>query len=90
MINTRSKSQALQVVTILHAHRITRIHTRGALDRLIELVKWPHTRNHKVTKRTTYKNQQYDSIRYWLIRQGFLTQSYDGYRYHYTVVKPQQ
>jgi|DEB19_MinimDraft_3_1074340.scaffolds.fasta_scaffold185359_2 hypothetical protein len=93
-INTKSKADAMTVMSYIYSNKITKIHTRGALDRMIEMVKFPYTRNFKSWggvslvsgKITAYKNQQYDPIRYWLIKQGFLIQTYDGYRYHYQVV----
>ena len=94
-INTKSKAYAMTVMSYIYSNKITKIHTRGALDRMIEMVKFPYTRNFKSWggvslvsgKITAYKSQQYDPIRYWLIKQGYLKQEYDGYRYHYTVVK---
>lgn len=94
-INTKSKADAMSVMSYIYSNNITRIHTRGALDRMIEIAKFPETKNRKSWdgrslvsgKVTAYKNQQYDPIRYWLIKQGLLIQTYDGYRYHYTVVK---
>jgi hypothetical protein len=94
-INTKSKAAAMSVMSYIYSNNITKIHTRGALDRMIEIVKFPETKNIKSWggtslvsgKITAYKNQQYDPIRYWLIKQGFLIQTYDGYRYHYTVAK---
>jgi len=102
----KSQIAALDVMAYIYESNITKIHTRGALDRMIEIAKFPYTRNWKhfglqylpgsgktkpislvSGKRTAYMNKQYDSVRYWLIRQGFLKQEFDGYRYHYTVVK---
>ena len=86
-INSASRYQGLKVMKAIYSNNITQIHTRGALDRMIELAKFPWTKNFKSDKKTVYKNQQYDPIRNWLINQGFLTQTYDGYRYHYIVNK---
>jgi len=93
MLSPKSITQAKEVVSQLHANNIVRIHTRGALDRIIEQVKFPRTRSrhyqaHASGKRTLYKSQQYDPIRHWLVDNGYLVQTHDGYRYHYTVVKP--
>lgn len=93
-INAKSKSEAMQVMAYIYSNNITRIHTRGALDRMIEMVKFPETRSLKTwggrslasNKVTAYKNQQYDAIRSWLIKQGYLKATHDGYRYHYTVI----
>ena len=87
-INSKSRSEAHEVLSYIYSNKITKIHTRGALDRMIEIVKFPETRNFKSWggvslvsgKITAYKNQQYDPIRYWLIKQGYLKQEYDGYR----------
>lgn len=78
--------------TILQ-HRITKIHTRGILDRIIELEKFPHTKNYTdngklFLRKTAYANKQYDNVRNELINSGFLRKDFDGYRYSYTVVKP--
>lgn len=94
----KSIKQAQEVMRVIAERNITRIHTRGAFDRIIEMVKFPETRNVKVwtdfsgSKRnvasgkvTVYKNQQYDVIRNYLIRNSFVTASFDGYRYHYTI-----
>ena len=87
-INSASRHQGLKVMKAIYSNNITQIHTRGALDRMIELAKFPYTRSWtKNDKKTVFKNQQYDPIRNWLINQGFLTQTYDGYRYHYIVNK---
>lgn len=93
-INSKSKGEAMRVMAYLYENKITRIHTRGALDRMIEMVKFPETRfmsswggrSLKSNKVTAYKNQQYDPIRNWLIKRGYLMVSNDGYRYHYTVI----
>ena len=37
--------------------------------------------------RTCYMNKQYDTIRNWLIRNGYLQMIFDGYRYHYKVTE---
>ncbi len=95
MISNKSKRQALAVMHMIYDNNITQIHTRGALDRMIEIVKFPEVANMKKFggrsltsgKVTAYKNQQYDVIRHWLINAGFLIKSHDGYRYHYKVVK---
>jgi hypothetical protein len=90
-ISKRSKIQALQVLDNIEDHNITAIHTRGALDRMIELVKFPETKKHKdkkgrpLRKRTSYKNQQYDGIRSFLV-QNYMLVKYDGYRYHYYII----
>jgi len=105
-LSSKSKGEALRIMAYLYENKITKIHTRGALDRMIEIAKFPETKKWKTYglkylpasgktkpislesgKVTAYMNKQYDSIRYWLIRQGYLTQSFDGYRYHYTVTK---
>jgi hypothetical protein len=87
-LQAKSKMQALNVMKRLYKSNIIRIHTRGALDRLIEIEKFPETKKIAgLYKRTVYKSQQYDSIRNWLINQGFITSYFDGYRYHYQVVK---
>jgi len=106
MIQKKSVKQAKEVMDYIYSNNITKIHTRGALDRMIEIVKFPYTKNWKTFgtrylpvsgmtkpnslvsgKRTAYMNKQYDPIRYWLINKGYLIQEFDGYRYHYTVVK---
>jgi hypothetical protein len=87
-LQKRSKMQARNVMKRLYESNIIKIHTRGALDRFIEIEKFPETK--KLTgfyKRTVYKNQQYDSIREWLINQGFIVPFFDGYRYHYQIVR---
>jgi uncharacterized radical SAM superfamily Fe-S cluster-containing enzyme len=87
-LQAKSRMHALNVMKGLYKSNIIQIHTRGALDRFIEIEKFPETK--KICgfyKRTVYKNQQYDSIRNWLINQGFITSFFDGYRYHYQVVK---
>ena len=94
-INSKSTADMHQVLSYIYSNKITKIHTRGALDRMIEMVKFPETRFFKLWggrslvsgKVTAYKNQQYDPIRETLIKRGYLKQEYDGYRYHYTVVK---
>ena len=94
-INSKSRSEAHEVLSYIYSNKITKIHTRGALDRMIEMVKFPETRFFKSWGRTSllsgkitaYKNQQYDPIRWYLINKGYLKQEFDGYRYHYTVVK---
>ena len=93
-INSKSKGEAMRVMAYLYENKITRIHTRGAIDRMIEMVKFPETRfmssfggrSLKSNKVTAYKNQQYDPIRCYLIRKGYLKQYFDGYRYHYIVI----
>ena len=105
MISNRSVKQAKEVMDYIYSNNITKIHTRGALDRMIEIVKFPYTKDWKTFgyrhnsvygtirvsltsgKRTAYMSKQYDPIRYWLIDNGYLIQEFDGYRYHYTVVK---
>ena len=106
MIQKKSINQAKEVMDYIYSNNITKIHTRGALDRMIEIVKFPYTKNWvqfgsiylpmsgivkprslKSGKRTAYMSKQYDPIRYWLIDNGYLIQEFDGYRYHYTVVK---
>ena len=89
-LSTKSELQAHQVLDVLKTKRIVAIHTRGAIDRIIECVKFPETIGWKhngkpFTKKTAYKNQQYDPIRCWLVRNRYLEQSHDGYRYHYKV-----
>lgn len=98
-LSNKSKHQAEIVLSMIKQNRITAIHTRGALDRMIEIIKFPETKNIqnwcsfpgleerslKSGKRTAYKNQQYDPIRNYLINSGYLEQSFDGYRYHYIV-----
>jgi hypothetical protein len=97
-ISVKSRNQAMEVVSLLHKHKIVRIHTRGALDRMIEIVKFPWTKDLKTWsnfsgsvrrlssgKVTAYKNQQYDPIRMWLESEGYISSRFDGYRYHYTV-----
>jgi len=98
-LSNKSKHQAEIVLSMIKERRITTIHTRGALDRMIEIIKFPETaslqtwssfpglpgRCLKSGKVTAYKNQQYDPIRNYLIESGHLEQSHDGYRYHYKV-----
>jgi hypothetical protein len=94
-INANSRAAMHQVLSYIYSNKITKIHTRGALDRMIEIAKFPETRSFKSWagrslvsgKVTAYKNQQYDPIRETLIKRGYLKQEHDGYRYHYTVVK---
>ena len=94
-LNANSRAAMHQVLSYIYSNKITKIHTRGALDRMIEIAKFPETRNFKSWggrslvsgKVTAYKNQQYDPIRETLIKRGYLKQEHDGYRYHYTVVK---
>ena len=105
-LSSKSKGEAMRVMAYLYESKITKIHTRGALDRMIEMTKFPETRYLKTWglkyypgsgkikprslesgKVTAYMNKQYDNIRYWLIRKGYLKQTFDGYRYHYIVVK---
>ncbi len=94
-INSRSRSAMHDVLSYLYNNKITKIHTRGALDRMIEIAKFPETKNLKSWngtslrsgKVTAYKNQQYDNVRYTLCKEGFLIKKFDGYRYHYIVVK---
>jgi hypothetical protein len=86
-LSTRSLNQAHEVLHYIYSNNITRIHTRGALDRMIEIVKFPETLSKRITKKTVYKNQQYDPIRNWMIQKGYLTVEFDGYRYHYNVNK---
>lgn len=81
---------AAEVLKELKIKRVIEIHGRGTLDRMIEVVKFPYTENWKekgnfVYKKTVYKNQQYDPVRYMLHHWGFLESNYDGYRYHYKV-----
>ena len=85
MISNRSQEQAFEVLEILVNAHVTKIHTRGALDRVIEYVKFPETRSKGFSKKTMYKNQQYDPIRNWLDTMGYISNEFDGYRYHYTV-----
>jgi len=94
-INANSRAAMHQVLSYIYSNKITKIHTRGALDRMIEIAKFPELARFKSWegrslisgKVTAYKNQQYDPIRETLINKGYLTQEHDGYRYHYTVVK---
>ena len=94
-INTNSRAAMHQVLSYIYSNKITKIHTRGALDRMIEIAKFPETRNFKSWagrslvsgKVTAFMNKQYDPIRWTLINKGYLKQEHDGYRYHYTVVK---
>jgi len=94
-INSKSTAEMHEVLAYIYSNNITRIHTRGALDRMIEMVKFPETRFMRSWggrslvsgKVTAYKNQQYDPIRETLIKRGYLKQEHDGYRYHYIVVK---
>jgi hypothetical protein len=94
-INSSSRAAMHKVLAHIHSNKITKIHTRGALDRMIEIAKFPELARFKSWagrslvsgKVTAYKNQQYDPIRETLINKGYLKQEHDGYRYHYTVVK---
>lgn len=93
ILQDSSRQVAAQVMKEIMDRRITVIHCRGTLDRMIEIVKWPHTRDYigkggkKYAKQTVYMNKQYNTIRNFLIDFGFLKPSFDGYRYHYTVNK---
>jgi hypothetical protein len=94
-INSSSRAAMHKVLTHIHSNKIIKIHTRGALDRMIEIAKFPELSRFKSWsgrslvsgKVTAYKNQQYDPIREALINKGYLKQEFDGYRYHYIVVK---
>ncbi len=94
-INANSRAAMHQVLSYIYSNKMIKIHTRGALDRMIEIAKFPETRNFKSWagrslvsgKVTAYMNKQYDPIRWALINKGYLKQEHDGYRYHYTVVK---
>ena len=98
-INSSSRAAMHKVLTHIHSNKIIKIHTRGALDRMIEIAKFPYLAKMKYWNRncsarslvsgkvTAYKNQQYDPIRNALINKGYLKQEFDGYRYHYIVVK---
>ena len=94
-INSRSRSQMHEVLSYIYSNRITKIHTRGALDRMIEIAKFPEIgkmkkiagRDLSTGKATAYMNKQYDAIRNTLLREGYLIKQFDGYRYHYIVVK---
>ena len=87
-LSNRSLSQAKQVLAeILYSH-VDVIVTRAALDKRIELIKFPylkpsHDRHQK--NKTLYVSRQYDPIRYWLIKNKFLTQNYESGKYIYTV-----
>jgi len=80
-LSNRSLSQAKQVLAdILYSH-VDVIVTRAALDKRIELIKFPylkpsHDRHQK--NKTLYVSRQYDPIRYWLIKNKFLTQNYES------------
>ena len=83
-LSKKSIQQAQQVKKNLiksGAHSIT---TRAALDRIIELVKFPHLKCF-YSKGPVYTSRQYDPIRKHLIASGFLTASFDGYRYTYII-----
>lgn len=87
-LSNKSLLQAKQVLSDIFHSNISQIVTRAALDKRIELVKFPylqrsHDRYQK--NRTLYTSQQYDPIRYWLIKNKFLTQEYKGGKYIYTV-----
>jgi len=77
-LSKKSLEQAKQVLAdILYSH-VDVIVTRAALDKRIELIKFPflqrsHDRYQR--NRTLYGSQQYDPIRYWLINNKFLTSS---------------
>lgn len=77
-LSNKSLEQAKQVLAdILYSH-VDVIVTRAALDKRIELIKFPflqrsHDRYQR--NRTLYCSQQYDPIRYWLINNKFLTSS---------------
>ncbi len=94
-LNANSRAAMHQVLSYIYSNKIVKIHTRGALDRMIEIAKFPELARLKSWegrslisgKVTAYKNQQYDPIRWTLINKGYLKQEHDGYRYHYTVVK---
>lgn len=107
MVNTKknlskkSLLQALEVLSKLRQSGVKEIHTRGALDRCIEVVKFPYlvakpapwtVQTHreylrKYAKKTQYCNAQYNPIRIWLIQHGFLSKRFDGRRYHYTLTE---
>lgn len=87
-LSNRSLSQAKKVLVDIFDSNISQIVTRAALDKRIELVKFPylqrsHDRYQK--NKTLYTSQQYDPIRYWLVKNKFLTQEYRGGKYIYTV-----
>ena len=86
-LSKKSKQQLNAVKDYITAHNIIKIHTRGVLDRIIEKIKFPYTQSWKKCSdlRCCFKNQQYDPIRKELVRSKFLTETYDGYRYQYTV-----
>jgi hypothetical protein len=94
-LNANSRAAMHQVLSYIYSNKIVKIHTRGALDRMIEIAKFPELARFKSWegrslvsgKVTAYKNQQYDPIRETLINKGYLKQEHDGYRYHYIVVK---
>jgi len=94
-INSKSIAAMHKVLAHIYSNKIIKIHTRGALDRMIEIAKFPEVAKFKSWegrslvsgKVTAYKNQQYDPIRETLIERGYLQQVYDGYRYHYIVTK---
>ena len=83
-LSNKSLKQAKQVLKQIVDSNVAVIITRAALDKRIELVKFPylqrsHDRYQK--NRTLYTSQQYDPIRYWLIKNKFLTQEYSGGKY---------
>jgi hypothetical protein len=94
-LNANSRAAMHQVLSYIYSNKIVKIHTRGALDRMIEIAKFPELARFKSWegrslvsgKVTAFMNKQYDPIRETLINKGYLKQEYDGYRYHYIVVK---
>lgn len=87
-ISNKTRMQLQQVKDYIESFNITQIHTRGVLDRMIEKIKFPETcLGYNNERKTLYKNQQYDKIRRRLVNSGFLSQSFDGKCYHYTVNK---
>ena len=86
-LSKKSIQQAQQVKEHLIKSNARSITTRMVLDRIIELVKFPYLKDFpsKYSKGPVYTSQQYDPIRKHLIESGFLSASFDGYRYTYII-----
>lgn len=81
-LQTKNLEAAFKVLQYIKDNNIIRIHGRGVLDRFIEIAKFPETKNYTThswfkkcvrnNKGTAYKNQQYDPIRYFMIKRGYI------------------
>lgn len=89
-ISKKSIEQAHNVMALINSKRIVKLHTQGAMYRVVECVKFPYTKEwvsakEKGNRVNIYGGAQYDPIINYMISQGWIVEErvYVGKKYHY-------